>query len=385
MSSGKRRKIPPARAVTALLLAVTLHGAAGGLIRALPPWDRQARPLALTPADEGPDEAPLEITALPDRAEQAERLRELDRPQQLTPEEERRKKEEEKTRAEGQVVDIPRPVLEQRPDEARYLAEYDSLVKKETRGPRGQGQGGAREAATPMPPVPVTQPGRPGPPGPLAKTAGREAPPGPMAMRAPTTPARNDLQPSRFGPDGTIGPPGERAPAPAPHEPSRPASPGGGLPRLTATPQQLERALGIGAPGSLDALQDLDEGETTSLSAKKWKFAVFFNRLKRAVAAEWHPDTVYLRHDPSGNIYGVKDRVTVLRVHLNPDGEIANLELLRPSGVDFLDDEAQGAFKRAQPFLNPPPQLVEADGQIHFNFAFIFELSGKASFKVFRY
>jgi TonB family protein len=92
-----------------------------------------------------------------------------------------------------------------------------------------------------------------------------------------------------------------------------------------------------------------------------------------------------MRHDPSGNIYGVKDRVTVLRVHLKPDGRVASVEVLNPSGVDFLDDEAVGAFKRAQPFPNPPQQLVEADGQIHFKFAFIFELSGKTSFKVFRY
>ena len=31
------------------------------------------------------------------------------------------------------------------------------------------------------------------------------------------------------------------------------------------------------------------------------------------MAGEWHPDTEYLKHDPSGNIYGIKDRVTVLR------------------------------------------------------------------------
>src|SRR2546426_9258391 len=42
-----------------------------------------------------------------------------------------------------------------------------------------------------------------------------------------------------------------------------------------------------------------------------------------------HPDTVYVRHDPSGNIYGVKDRVTVLRVNLKPDGRIATVDVLR--------------------------------------------------------
>ena len=59
--------------------------------------------------------------------------------------------------------------------------------------------------------------------------------------------------------------------------------------------------------------------------------------------------------------------------------------MLQSSGVDFLDDEAIDAFKKAAPFPNPPKDLVESDGQIHFNFAFIFELSGHGSLKVYKY
>ena len=107
--------------------------------------------------------------------------------------------------------------------------------------------------------------------------------------------------------------------------------------------------------------------------------------MKRAVAQEWHPDVVYVRHDPSGNVYGVKDRVTVLRVHLTPEGALVGSNVIQSSGVDFLDDEASEAFRRAQPFANPPHELVDKDGQIHFSFAFIFELSGRTSFKVYKY
>ncbi|HWE29492.1 MAG TPA: energy transducer TonB, partial [Polyangia bacterium] len=94
---------------------------------------------------------------------------------------------------------------------------------------------------------------------------------------------------------------------------------------------------------------------------------------------------VYVRHDPNGNVYGVKDRITVLRIHLQPDGKLAGWTIMQASGVDFLDDEAIGAFKKAGPFPNPPKELVEADGQIHFNFAFIFQLSGHGSLKVYKY
>ncbi len=145
-----------------------------------------------------------------------------------------------------------------------------------------------------------------------------------------------------------------------------------------------ERAIGAGA-GSMDYLKDIDDGDSTALNAKKWKFSAFFNRMKRQVAQEWHPDVVYVQHDPSGNIYGVKDRVTVLRVNLKPDGTIMTTNIVQSSGVFPLDDEAIAAFRRAQPFQNPPKDLVESDGQIHFTFAFIFELSGRTSTKVYRY
>jgi TonB family protein len=146
----------------------------------------------------------------------------------------------------------------------------------------------------------------------------------------------------------------------------------------------LEKAIGKGS-GSPDYLKDVDDGESTALNAKRFKHAAFFNRVKRAVAHEWHPEVVYERHDPSGNVYGVKDRVTVLRLHLQPDGKLAAWSILQSSGVDFLDDEAIDAFRKAAPFPNPPKALVDPDGQIHFTFAFIFELSGRGSVKVFKY
>ena len=161
-------------------------------------------------------------------------------------------------------------------------------------------------------------------------------------------------------------------------------TPGQKRPEVMPTQEMLQRAIGKGG-GSMDYLKDVDDGDATALNSKKWKHAPFFNRVKRQVADEWHPELVYVRHDPNGNVYGVKDRVTVLRIHLQPDGKLAAWTVLQSSGVDFLDDEAIDAFKKAAPFPNPPKDLVEGDGQIHFNFAFVFELSGHGSLKVYKY
>jgi TonB family protein len=146
--------------------------------------------------------------------------------------------------------------------------------------------------------------------------------------------------------------------------------------------QQMARAVGS---GSQDALKDIDDGEETALNSKRWKFASFFNRVKRQVADHWHPEEAYRRGDPTGSVYGSKNRLTVLRVQLKPDGSLANVALEQPSGVEFLDDEAIEAFKQAQQFPNPPRQLVDDGGVINFRFGFLFELSGAPRMRLFRY
>ena len=57
----------------------------------------------------------------------------------------------------------------------------------------------------------------------------------------------------------------------------------------------------------------------------------------------------------------------------------------RPAvGLEFLDDEAVEAFKEAEPFPNPPRQLIE-NGTINFGFGFLFDLNGPPQMRWFRY
>ena len=132
-------------------------------------------------------------------------------------------------------------------------------------------------------------------------------------------------------------------------------------------------------------LADLDEGDATSLNSRKWKLAGFFNRMKSQVREEWHPDQPLSKHDPSGNIYGSKDRMTMLKVELFRNGHVKEVSVLKPSGVEFLDDEAMSAFRRAQPFANPPEQLADPDGIIRFQFGFVVQVSGFTSFRIRKY
>ena len=156
---------------------------------------------------------------------------------------------------------------------------------------------------------------------------------------------------------------------------------GGTGPSLMPSEEQLARAIG---GGTQDALRDIDDGDETALNSKRWRFASFFNRVKRQVAEHWHPDEVYRQRDPTGSVYGRRNRYTELRIQLKPDGRLSNVALAQPSGLEFLDDEAVEAFKEAEPFPNPPRQLIE-NGTINFGFGFLFDLNGPPQMRWFRY
>ena len=311
----------------------------------------------------------------------------------LEKQDEKRKAEEvqkeiDSVKAPGQVVDVPAPREERRPDKAAFASEHDTTVERETKrygkfdpeARQGDAAGEATESKQAAPP-----------------TAGPASPSPPLAMRTPR---------AAQGPVGTPlagrqpEPVGTENGAPNMDETSesetgiarlgkapqvQPGSPGvrGGELSLTPSTAQLARAVGS---GTQDYLKDIEDGEETALNSKKWRFASFFNRVKRQVEEHWHPAEVYRRRDPTGAIYGHTNRFTVVRVQLKPNGNLLNVALESPSGLEFLDDEAIQAFRAAQPFPNPPRGLIdEKEGLINFHFGFLFDLSGVSRPQLFKY
>jgi TonB family protein len=308
----------------------------------------------------------------------------------LERQDEKRKEEEiekeiDSIRAPGQVVDLPAPREQRRPEDARFAAEHDSTVEHETKklgkfdekARQGDSSGEATEShkATPaVPPDPRLAMRTPD----LGRALKRQGPLGPLAPARRVGTTYGVVEPGETSPDGTLS---ELGTALRP-QPSGGGAPSGGAPALTPSVQQLARAIGS---GTQDALQDVDDGEETALSSKKWRFSAFFNRVKKQVAEHWHPEEAYRRRDPTGAVYGRQNRYTELRIQLKPDGRLANVGVGLPSGLEFLDDEAIEAFKEAQPFPNPPHQLLEASGLINFRFGFLFDLNGPPQMRWFRY
>lgn len=290
-----------------------------------------------------------------------------------------------------QVIETVKPATEKEPENARFLSEFNTSVEKEkvSRGARNEPMVAKaqpeelkpKDKPKDDPSVTKVAPDR-------VAGLNEQAPdvPGRLSMRNPGSlvPAEADqeakVRGSTTGAAGTAVADGYAARKGAgaidqerrdrTELPRGQSGAGGGapqVPNLKPTDEVLERALG---GGSVDHLENVDNSDETALSSKRWVYASFFNRMKRQVAQNWDPQTALRRVDPTGSVYGVKDRITEVRVSLSRTGAVAKVVVTTPAGVTALDEEAVRAFKVAGPFPNPPDGLVEKDGLITFNFGF---------------
>jgi TonB family protein len=303
----------------------------------------------------------------------------------------------------AQIVETVKPEDEKAPDNARFLSEHDVSVEKQ-KVARGSAKEPLVKKSAPEELVAKKEPQEAS-----MKELPKEAPgkdikapdaPGTLSMRAPGAMAPAEL-PQDAKTRGALT--GERGPIAAdgfiPRRgsgaieqmrreqgelPRGQGGAGGGapqVPNLKPTQELLERAVG---GGSVDHLEAIEEGDETSLSARKFIYASFFNRLKRSVAQNWDPATVWRRSDPNGTVHGFKTRITEVRVSLSPKGDLTKIVVTTPSGVSELDDEAVRSFHAAAPFPNPPDGLIK-EGLITFAFSFYFEIGQpRTSWRVIR-
>lgn len=295
---------------------------------------------------------------------------------------------------EGQVVEIPPPEREETPDDAKYLSEYDSKVERE--------QVSARNA----------------PPSPAMRKSERRLIAAGDDMNGSMDGDRNrksERTPERFSPveaDGDAQREAEQARAEREAQqaarervveqgakltegegPFRAVDEAGS--QRAAAPQSGGKMGGAPAPESYKALLptlgpeelavmdgsidkvDAPKGDQTLLNTREYKYASFFNRVKRGVQQQWRAVEVHRRYDPYGRVFGVRDRLTVVEVTLNADGSLDDIYVKQDSGVVFLDEAALTAFRKAAPFPNPPEALLEEDGRVRFSFGFYLEINGR--------
>ncbi|MBM7115395.1 energy transducer TonB family protein [Archangium primigenium] len=397
----RRRTSGPARYLLAVLIALVLQVSFVGLLALM------AHVQASLPPEPKPPKPPSAVALRPLTAQEwaQNRATPLTGPQNPTPTPPRKAEEKKpEKKPDGQVVDVA-PGNQQKAPDAKYLAERDNKVDKETRAreqtpfyknakpqttaPRSrQGAGVSEEQAERL----AGNNGRAADDRPLSEGGKKSAFELPDARRKqeialkqdPTSPGPGIQVNNRDESDEVVGN-GKRlrvqqgAGDGDEGSEGRLGSPG--LARLMPSQAVMDQIIG-GAPN--DHLKNVNEGDGTYLNTREWKFASFFNRVKQSVGTQWNPNTALMRRDPTGDIYAGRDRYTMVQVTLDEYGKVADIRVEKSSGLDFLDLEAVESFKRAQPFPNPPAGLLEDDAKVRFSFGFFMDMGGGPRMRLFR-
>jgi TonB family protein len=304
----------------------------------------------------------------------------------------------------SQIVETAKPNSEKEPENARFVSEFNTVAEKQSvaRGSVKEPMVAKSKPAELTPKENAQEASIEKQDEDRAKGTNKNAPdvPGSLAMRTPgvQTPAELDQEQKTSGAsNGGTGPLAfdgfmpkkgqgsfEQQQRQRSEIPKGQTGAGGGVPDLNLKPsqEQLERALG---GGNVDHMDDVLAGDETAVNSKRWVHASFFNRLKRQVAQNWDPASVWRRNDPNGQVYGYKTRITEVRVALSTKGDLSKIVVTTPSGVSELDEEAVRAFQAAGPFPNPPKELANTEGLITFAFSFYFEIGQpRSSWRVVR-
>ena len=317
----------------------------------------------------------------------------------------------------GQIVELPPGAADANPKppkDSRYLSDRDRTVDKETvsryagnqrnltERPQAASPGSAAAGAGGKPGQPAPKPAPPQrqqheraePPRKEGSEDGRLAlapkldelgrsPSAQRAEPAPRTPAgkpesnRSTAEPGRPAPPSPT--PSPRAP---PQEEGIARAPGPQRPDLSVSPDTVAR---IGGGPGMAGYNEAEEGDITALNTRDGGATARWGmRLQRQIGNEW--DRLVMRavreRDPGGEIFFYKERSVVLTVVLDPSGNLRDVSVLRSSNIEFFDETAIAAVRKAQPFEAPPSTFVVAGGTATFPFKFVLFPARRSLFSI---
>ncbi len=117
----------------------------------------------------------------------------------------------------------------------------------------------------------------------------------------------------------------------------------------------------LGLSQSNDFVEDIPLGDMTNLNTTEFKYYGFYHRIRQQLEQHWG-STI---KDKAKNLYRSGRRmpasdnlITSVKVTLDPQGQIVDMQIEGTSGVRELDQAAIESFNKAGPFPNPPKGLL---------------------------
>jgi TonB family protein len=241
----------------------------------------------------------------------------------------------------GQIVDTPRPLEQEKPEESEYLAEHDRTVPEETKTRFRINPEVLAEQYSEDDQLQFED---------LLDLNVMEPSTGARVGNDRFEPDRDGMLASLPSPFSVTNQDGMQRPVPASHATDRLA----------------------GAPNN-DRL-DERHSDRLALNTRELLYAGYLNRIRRLVNFYWSQNIQNL--SPSAQAYLTRSSYrTVVFVVLDGSGGLESVDVTRESGAPPLDHAVINAFRIAGPFANPPSQLMAKDGRVYLpNFDFTVNL-----------
>jgi protein TonB len=101
-------------------------------------------------------------------------------------------------------------------------------------------------------------------------------------------------------------------------------------------------------------IENVAEGERTSLNTIEFKYYGFYSRLKKQVEGQWHSDLFKLL-DSTEQFNRTLETAVVIKI--DTEGNILGINLEESCGIPSLDQVAIQTFKKIAKIQNPPKEL----------------------------
>jgi TonB family protein len=238
----------------------------------------------------------------------------------------------------ARIADIAEPEVQERPKSAKFVGMYDSTVPKETVGTGTVGPEGTKTKGTPK-----------------AKAEKKQAKVEPKVEKKSKSKSKTKDKLYNFDDEMF-----------AMNEPSPPAD----KPITPAMPAQTPKgSISIGDSSSGDYFPDIKRGNHTYLNVLRYPGVSYFVRMKRAFRTTFDPVPA-LRSYFSSNQVARGSVDVVLAVSVNEQGNLAELFVLRSSGIPSYDHEAMRTVRASSPFARPPEKFLADDGALRMMWTF---------------
>lgn len=136
---------------------------------------------------------------------------------------------------------------------------------------------------------------------------------------------------------------------------------GEAVPMNEPTQGNFGKTVAIGGSVGTELIPGIKEGSFTALNADQFKYFSFFTRVKNAFGFRWVTEIrKFMRQSSPKELYRLSlfPSPTLLEILLDKEGMVVQINILKSSGSEELDNAAVQAFYQASPLNHPPKEMI---------------------------